>query len=150
VRLDEPACPFCRGELPASFREQKPLSAAARKLNRAALYALRVGAASATAVATAACSSGTSGGGTDSGPLVDATGDVQDDAPQAVAAYGGFVTPDAAVDAAADATDDAPHVIALYGGFVGVDAAYGGFVVTDGGPDGDASVEDGSADAEGG
>jgi hypothetical protein len=137
VRLDESACPFCRAELPASFSEQRPLAAAARKLNRAALYALRMGAASATAVATAACSSGSSGGTqNDSGAIVDASGDAQGDAEPA--------------DAPQDALDDF-QAVALYGGFVGVDAAYGGLFIDAGPPDGDASsAADGSLDDDAG
>ncbi|MCL2450556.1 MAG: hypothetical protein FWD17_16535, partial [Polyangiaceae bacterium] len=140
VRLDESSCPFCQAALPASFRQKKPLAAAARRLNRAALYALRMSAASATAVAATACGEMSS-----SHPPYGAyvpEHPSPDDA-SLDAAYGGFVpfdaspplrdasaddaaTDDAAADAdgaaaddaSADAAADAPQAVALYGGFV--------------------------------
>jgi hypothetical protein len=65
VRIDEPACPFCRAELPAHFAAPAALRPAGR-LNRAALMALRMGAIGATAAACGGTvAAGTSG---DSGP----------------------------------------------------------------------------------
>ncbi|MGO9839033.1 MAG: hypothetical protein ACLP1X_33030 [Polyangiaceae bacterium] len=55
VRVNEHACPFCRAELPSWFRDVTTQSLPRARLSRAALYALRMGALSATA---AACGSG--------------------------------------------------------------------------------------------
>jgi hypothetical protein len=52
VRLNEPACPFCGGELPRAFREQVATRSPAKRLNRAALHALRM---SAIPLTLAAC-----------------------------------------------------------------------------------------------
>jgi hypothetical protein len=84
IRIDEPACPFCRAPLPSSFREVTAPPRPATRLSRAALYALRVGTLS---VSTVACggSLGTSGNVKDTG---------QDDMENSLfgvdAAYGGF------------------------------------------------------------
>jgi len=129
VRLDESSCPFCRAALPASFQQQTPLGAAARKLNRAALYALRMGAASATALAATACSAENTGAeeGTNTAAL----------SASATPLYGGFFHPDSGIicvpprAAAGDPTnavricvpvpdDGGTHATPLYGGF-GVD-----------------------------
>lgn len=54
VRVSEPACPFCRADLPSSFRQlPPPPSSPAKRLSRAALHALGVGALAATAAACA-------------------------------------------------------------------------------------------------
>ena len=50
VRVHEPACPFCRAELPSSFRQLVAPPPPATRLSRAALYALRVGVLSSAAV----------------------------------------------------------------------------------------------------
>jgi hypothetical protein len=128
VRVDEPTCPFCQVGLPPSFRERTAPPPPAARLSRAALYALRVGALSATTVACGGAL-GTGGSEKDSGssnaapindaayggPPPDASG--QDDAPTTgIAAYGGFFASDSGVL-------DAP---------TGFDAAYGGVFVPDG------------------
>jgi hypothetical protein len=51
IRVNEPACPFCRAELPSSFRQVQAPPPPAKRLGRAALYALRASALSATAAA---------------------------------------------------------------------------------------------------
>jgi hypothetical protein len=66
VRVDEPSCPFCRTELPSSFRDVTTPSSPGARLSRAALYALRMGTLSATA---AACSSGQPAGAIGKPPL---------------------------------------------------------------------------------
>jgi len=67
VRVNEPGCPFCREPLPSSFREITAPPPPTKRLGRAALFALRVGALSAT---TAACGGalGTKSSERDSGP----------------------------------------------------------------------------------
>ena len=111
VRIDEPACPFCRAVVPAAFAAPAAVRPAAR-LNRAALAALRMGAIGVTA---AACGGTVTGGtGADSGSdarnsqpgtVVDGSSDdapsgIDDDAPSGIdAAYGG------------------PGLVTLYGGF---------------------------------
>jgi hypothetical protein len=108
LRVNEPTCPFCRAELPPSFREQTAPPPPAMRLSRAALYALRVGALSVTA---AACGGAVATGGEQDSGALPADGSAQDDA-QFVAPYGGFAPPDAEMSA------------------VGVDSAYGGFFAT--------------------
>ncbi len=133
VRVSEVACPFCRSELPESFRALVPLSPA-KRLNRAALYALRMGAAAATA---AACGGSVNSGDNDAGgtPPHNAQPDGSDDSDTGftalyggVAAYGGVAVPDAGApepDAAVDASADAgteerdANFYVLYGGFKG-------------------------------
>jgi hypothetical protein len=66
VRVNEPACPFCRVELPSSLREMTAPPPPSVRLSRAALYALRAGALSATTVACGGAVT-TSGGNEDSG-----------------------------------------------------------------------------------
>ena len=51
VRVNEPVCPFCGAALPSSFRQLQPRPSPAKRLSRAALHALGVGALSATAAA---------------------------------------------------------------------------------------------------
>jgi hypothetical protein len=113
LRVNEPACPFCRLQMPSWFRDVKAPPPPATRLSRAALYALRVGALSVT---TAACG-GSIGTGTsekDSGssdatsvgeaayggpPLDDSgQGDAQTTGPldgSFTASYGGFIPADA-------------------------------------------------------
>jgi hypothetical protein len=65
VRVSEPACPFCAGELDDGFRSTpSPRARAAGRLSRAALFAL-----GASGLATAGCGSGSStgSGGTQTG-----------------------------------------------------------------------------------
>jgi hypothetical protein len=72
IRVNEPECPFCRAELPASFRQIQAPPPPAKRLGRAALYALRASALSATA---AACGTQFSAaeGDKDSGPVDEAS-----------------------------------------------------------------------------
>jgi hypothetical protein len=65
VRVSEPSCPFCKAELPSALRAVTP-SLPAERLSRAALYALRAGALSVTAVACGGAVA-TGGGSEDSG-----------------------------------------------------------------------------------
>jgi hypothetical protein len=140
VRLDEPSCPFCRAQLPSSFRQMKEPARPATRLSRAAVYALRVGTLS---VSTVACggSLGTSGNEADGAQV----------GPASDAAYG---VPPMEASAEDDALDmnigsssgayGAPFPI---GGF---DAAYGGspiFDEGDDGPDDAASAVDAARDA---
>jgi hypothetical protein len=127
VRVDEPHCPFCRVELSAAFRAQTPPASPAKRLNRAALYALRMGAISMAATACGGSvkvigdggaddsstaqdatggggSSGASGGGGSSGAIGSSSGGQGYDGPYGVAAYGGFTPFDAGgVEPPADA-----------------------------------------------
>jgi hypothetical protein len=64
VRVDEPACPFCRAVLPSSFRDRRAPTPPAKRLSRAALYAFGVG----TLSVSTACGGAIGGvGGKDSG-----------------------------------------------------------------------------------
>jgi hypothetical protein len=120
VRLSEPACPFCGAPLPRGFGEQTAPASPARRLNRAALHALRM---SAIPLTLAACggsavlvddagegdsatthdganggSSGTASSGgssTGGGSTSGSSGGFGDDGPGVVAAYGGFIPFDA-------------------------------------------------------
>jgi hypothetical protein len=73
VRVSEPACPFCAGELDDAFRSTpSPRARAVGRLSRAALFAL-----GASGLATAACGSGSStGSGGTSGGTQSGTGNV--------------------------------------------------------------------------
>jgi hypothetical protein len=96
VRVNEPACPFCRVELPSSFRAvQAPLSPA-KRLSRAALYALRVGTLSATAVAC---------GGQFSAAERDNDGAPDESGGTVVAVYGAPIPVDAGVALDSDVLD---------------------------------------------
>jgi hypothetical protein len=136
VRIDEPACPFCRAALPAGFAAPAALRPAGR-LNRAALMALRMGAIGATAAAcggtVAAGTSGDTGPDAQNPPPGTVVDGSEDDAPIAIEPpYGG---PPGILDAAFDfdggsdaenpppgtvvdgSDDDAP---------TGIEPAYGG------------------------
>jgi hypothetical protein len=64
VRVSEPACPFCAGELDDAFRSIPSARAlSVRRLSRAALFAL----GASGLAATTACGSGTGGSGTEIG-----------------------------------------------------------------------------------
>jgi hypothetical protein len=152
VRVNEPACPFCRAELPSSFRAvQAPLSPA-KRLSRAALYALRVGTLSATAVAC---------GGQFSAADRDNDGGPDESGGTVVAVYGAPIPIDAGVALDADvhdaparldsavpmdaSVDDGSTTVAADGGPIFVDS---GKTERDANMDSavpvDASVEDGS------
>lgn len=126
VRVSESTCPFCRAELPPSFRKQAAPPTPATRLSRAALYALRVGTLSVTTVACGG-SLGAGGSEKDSGST-DATS-------LGEAAYGG--PPPASEDGG---QDGAPFVGTMYGGFfpVGMDASTDSLV--------DAARDGGSSD----
>jgi hypothetical protein len=118
--LSEPACPFCSAELPRAFREQAGLASPAKRLNRAALHALRMSAIPLTVAScggsvaagddagkgdSATTEDGTTGGSSGSGSssgsssgggtTSSSSGGFGDDGPTVVAAYGGFITVDA-------------------------------------------------------
>jgi hypothetical protein len=114
VRVNEITCPFCRVALASSLRETSAPPLPSVRLSRAALYAMRAGAISVTAVACGGAVT-TSGGSEDSGQADVARG--EPDANFAVP-YGLAPLPDGgssgvtATDAsAADASqqDDAPR-----------------------------------------
>lgn len=144
VRLDEPSCPFCRAQLPSSFRETTAPPRPAPRLSRAALYALRVGTLS---ISTVACggSLGTSGNERDSGQAGPAS--------VGEAAYSG-------PPIGASEEDDSPGMLnsgsssGVYGGpfpIGGYGAAYGGvptLVGADASPAVDAARDAGATDAQ--
>lgn len=122
VRLSERACPFCGVELPRAFREQTAPRTPAEHLNRAALYALRMGAISATAAACGGSIVITSSGGGAEGDAAtsddrslgggSSSGGASEDAPDPIPIplYGGFngnPPPPPPVDAAAADADRA-------------------------------------------
>lgn len=147
VRLSEPSCPFCRYELPPSFRERAPLSPASR-LNRAALHALRMGAIS---IAAAACG-GEVSAENDGGSSMTSSGASTSGASASGASASGSSSSGSSTSGSSESgssgrygsgssgsDEDASYVIAPYGGF-GV--LYGGFMME---PEPDAG---GSPDAE--
>lgn len=90
VRISEPRCPFCAAPLASAFQNLTARPTPAVRLSRAALYALGVGALSASA---AACGGAVSGSGSEKDSGASDAG--ADDAPTGVdSAYGGF-PPDA-------------------------------------------------------
>jgi hypothetical protein len=106
VRVSEPACPFCRAELPSSFRKVRAPPSPVKRLSRAALYALRMGALSATAAACGGQSLSPAEGDRDSGPTSSGP----------VATYGGVdgsyggPPPDASGNSSGQ--DDSPSLLA--------------------------------------
>jgi hypothetical protein len=137
VRLSEPSCPFCGAPLPSAFREQTVEPSPAKRLNRAALYALRMGAVSMTATAC--------------GGSVTVVGDGGGEGEGDSAAAN-----DSGQTGSDDATEDqdAPYAVAAYGGFVGAEGGYGGvlyggFYMPDAGqPTRDAGTQEGTDAAE--
>jgi hypothetical protein len=117
VRLSEPACPFCGVELPRAFREQTAPRTPAERLNRAALYALRMGAISATAAACGGSIVITSSGGGGEG-----NGATSDDGSLGGgSSTGGGSSSSVGWTSSGGASEDAPNQIPipLYGGFNG-------------------------------
>ncbi|MGO9837318.1 MAG: RING finger protein [Polyangiaceae bacterium] len=136
LRVDEPACPFCRVELPSWFRELKAPAPPATRLSRAALYALRVGALSTTVACGGTIGTGSSekdSGASDAVTIGEAAyggsppeGGGQGDADMVGAAYGTFIGAYGGPFATDDGgIEDAP---------TGLDAAYGGVFVPDAAP----------------
>jgi len=122
LRVNEPACPFCRAELPPWFRELTAPATPATRLSRAALYALRVGALSVTTVACGgAISTGSGSGEKDAGS--------SDGTTVGQAAYGGSPPEEASADSGGEDV-----LGTLYGGFIG-GPAYGGTFSIDAGVD---------------
>jgi len=117
VRLDEPACPFCRAQLPPSFRETTAPPRPATRLSRAALYALRVGTLS---VSTVACGSSLPSNEKDSGQCT-----------LIIASYGSF--PGLTVPCGSDVPDASPAADASDAEYM-VDTAYGLPIEPDAGP----------------
>jgi hypothetical protein len=105
VRLTDDACPFCAAALPRAFREQTAPVSPAKRLNRAALYALRMGAVSMAAVA---CGGSVLAGGGDGGESDSAT--IQDGANGGGSSGG-----------SSGGREDAPYTVAPDGGFVPYD-----------------------------
>jgi hypothetical protein len=105
IRINEPECPFCRAELPSSFRQVQAPPPPVKRLSRAALYALRASALSATA---AACGGQFSAAEADkdSGPVEEASMSTSE---MSSAAYGApsFGYNDASVDASDDGASPA-------------------------------------------
>ena len=136
VRVNEPACPFCRVALPPSLRAVSAQPLPSVRLSRAALYAMRAGAISVTAVACGGAVT-TSRGSEDSGEADVARGepDANFAVPYGLAPPpdGGWIGVDATDASAADASqeDAAPRdaegrdIILIpppppYGGFPGM------------------------------
>lgn len=126
VRQSEPSCPFCSAALPSAFREQTVEPSPARRLNRAALYALRMGAVS---MAATACGGSVTVAG-DGGGEGHGDSAADDDSGQS-----------GSDDAGRE--QDAPYTVASYGGFIGGGGpVYGGFYVPDAGqPVNDAGAQ---------
>ncbi len=107
VKVGPPSCPFCGGAVPTDVPARTFASPAGKPLTRAALMF-------AGAAAVTACSS--------NGPSPTEARDAEADHSQSVAAYGGFVRPDASETK--DAAEDHGQAVAHYGGFVSPDAGH--------------------------
>jgi hypothetical protein len=120
VRLNEPACPFCGGELPRAFREQVTTPSPAKRLNRAALHALRM---SAIPLTVAACGGTVSAAG-DGGEGDEAA--TQDGAGSSGAGSSGASSSSGGSSGSSSGTTSGSSsgatVVASYGGFIAYDA----------------------------
>ncbi|HLK38388.1 MAG TPA: hypothetical protein VKU41_16610 [Polyangiaceae bacterium] len=141
VRLSETACPFCKAGLPSAFRERPAPSPPVRRLGRAALYALRMGAVSVTAVAAcggAVTAAGGDGGEGDSSALGDGSSGASSSgsagsgsANSGTASSGttGSGTAGSGLGSSGTSVDagfDGPFGVAAYGGFIPADAGVTG------------------------
>lgn len=162
VRLSEKACPFCRVDLPSAFREQAAPQSPARRLNRAALHALRMGAvtvAAATACGGSVSASGGDGGG-DSSALADGSSGAASSGsgssggassgtassgttPSSGTASSGEGSSGVSSGSANDAGYDGPWAVAAYGAFIPFDAS-----APDTGSDAASQSDAGAGDAE--
>jgi len=138
VRLSEPACPFCGGELPRAFREQTATSSPAKRLNRAALHALRM---SAIPLTVAACGGSVAvtgdGGEGDSAATQDGAGSSGAGSSGAgssgAASSSGGSSGGTTSGGSGGAGYDGSTVVAAYGGFIPVDAGVTGSSSSGGG-----------------
>ena len=138
VRLNEPACPFCGGELPRAFREQVATRSPAKRLNRAALHALRM---SAIPLTVAACGgavsvagdgdaaapqdgagssgAGSSGASSSSGGSSGSSGGTTSGSSSGGSSSGTTSSGGSSSGSSGGMEYDASTVVASYGGFIG-------------------------------